>query len=254
MAKRTLTQQDLKNHLQEQIEFLKISADSFDGGFDGEAKRLAVTLRVLFHETSRSKSLIEQLELADIKFFDSAYSEIPGNLSEYKGLIGTILSDSGAKYYAPLDDRPFPHREVSFNDWWGADVFRNNRGEVISRKKIILTSANQDGGAHVDPELDEVFYNLSRGEFLDEFYSDSQVDKLILGAEKAAIRQIAHEAIKTLVPGYNKVVHHDGAGMYILGSSRVAADNVKFRSAGRNERCPCGSGIKYKKCCYKIFH
>ena len=25
----------------------------------------------------------------------------------------------------------------------------------------------------------------------------------------------------------------------------------KFSGTGRNEKCPCGSGIKYKKCCGK---
>ena len=48
---------ELINHLKEQILFLKASASAFDEGFDGEAKRLAVTVRVLLHDTNNSISL-----------------------------------------------------------------------------------------------------------------------------------------------------------------------------------------------------
>lgn len=32
--------------------------------------------------------------------------------------------------------------------------------------------------------------------------------------------------------------------------SKIPVKNPKFNNVGRNETCPCGSGIKYKKCCY----
>ncbi|PKM42871.1 MAG: hypothetical protein CVV03_09425 [Firmicutes bacterium HGW-Firmicutes-8] len=53
-----LTVQELEEHLREQLEFLELSAESYDRGKDGEAKRLASTIRVLVHETRSSHSLL----------------------------------------------------------------------------------------------------------------------------------------------------------------------------------------------------
>lgn len=62
---------ELQEHFAEQIYFLKASADAFDKGFEGESKRLAVALRVLLHDTPKSKSLLGQLELKDHLFYDT---------------------------------------------------------------------------------------------------------------------------------------------------------------------------------------
>jgi len=29
---------------------------------------------------------------------------------------------------------------------------------------------------------------------------------------------------------------------------------LEFRHVGRNEKCPCGSGKKFKKCCWDKYH
>jgi len=40
---------------------MKASATAFDSGFEAEAKRLAVSLRVLLHDTNSSRALLDQL-------------------------------------------------------------------------------------------------------------------------------------------------------------------------------------------------
>jgi hypothetical protein len=72
MTKRTLTNDELAAHLAEQLQFIEASADAFDKGFEGEAKRLAVTLRVLLHDTKSSRSLLGQLGRKNIDFLDTA--------------------------------------------------------------------------------------------------------------------------------------------------------------------------------------
>ena len=57
------SQEALQDHLTEQIGFLLRSAESYDNGFTDEAKRLAVTIRVLVHDTGKSTSLLKQLKL-----------------------------------------------------------------------------------------------------------------------------------------------------------------------------------------------
>jgi len=56
--KTELTTDELQSHLEEQIEFLECSASSYDNGFSGEIKRLAVSVRVLVHDIGQSTSLL----------------------------------------------------------------------------------------------------------------------------------------------------------------------------------------------------
>lgn len=60
---------ELKIHLSEQIGFLKTSSHLYDLGFENEAKRLAVTLRVLLSDTKNSTSLLTALDLKNKLFF-----------------------------------------------------------------------------------------------------------------------------------------------------------------------------------------
>jgi len=51
MKRGSHTKAELLDYLREQITFLRNSIDSYDKGFEGEAKRLATTIRVLVHDT-----------------------------------------------------------------------------------------------------------------------------------------------------------------------------------------------------------
>ncbi len=65
MAKRPINVVELQAHLAEQLQFLEASADAFDRGFRGEAKRMAATIRILVHQTHRSHSLLGQLGILE---------------------------------------------------------------------------------------------------------------------------------------------------------------------------------------------
>jgi hypothetical protein len=49
MPKQNLTRDEPVSHLREQLEFLRRSAEAYDDGAEGEAKRLATVIRVLVH-------------------------------------------------------------------------------------------------------------------------------------------------------------------------------------------------------------
>jgi hypothetical protein len=59
--KRDQTREDLVAHLREQYGFLAVSCELFDQGNEAEAKRIAVAIRTLVHDTPASHSLLEQL-------------------------------------------------------------------------------------------------------------------------------------------------------------------------------------------------
>jgi hypothetical protein len=68
----------LDDNLERQIRYLKRSCALFDVGHEDEAQRIAVTLRVLLHDTRNSASLLSQLGMkSTLQFVDTAlYREV----------------------------------------------------------------------------------------------------------------------------------------------------------------------------------
>lgn len=261
MATRRLREPgELEALLEEQIQFIEASSGAFDEGFDSEAKRLAVSIRILVHDTSASKSLLGQLGKKSGQFFDSSIPFEADNKLSHGGLIYLNLSvGDGAKYVAMLDDVPSPMiKWAAFDQWWTMPVLVDKDRRFMSRKDVVLAAANQDGGAHVDPRLDEAYAAISRDNSLGWVSSDGNQSVPMQGAEKATIRQIAHEVLKTLKPGYSKRPKQQ-TGIMVGGMMVVEGDaseefnkrlgtRLAVPKVGRNEKCPCNSGQKYKKC------
>src|SRR5689334_20759377 len=73
------TRDELLAHLADQVQFLSASAEAFDRGLEGEAKRLAVALRILLHDTRNQRSLLGQLSVKDALRFDDVVGPEPPN-------------------------------------------------------------------------------------------------------------------------------------------------------------------------------
>jgi len=197
------TKNELKRHLLEQLEFLERSADLYDQGHENEAKRMATVLRTLLHDTKNIKSLLGLLDKKGIQFVDTAMDDISNVITTHCALVHQLLLSGKPKYVALLDD--IPSKMKDFDSWWAGVIFIDEEGNKISRKDIILTMANQDGGVHVDPGIDKDYSRLSKGQSLGHMYSNNGSNWLHMhGAELASVRQIAHELLKTLKTGYVK--------------------------------------------------
>jgi hypothetical protein len=199
---------DLEKYLEEQIQFLKTSSASFDDGYTGESKRLAVTLRVLLHDTDKSPSLLTQLNKKDILFYDTTTPDMKGNMMPYTGLIHVNITTSGAKYVPhlsePLNIRQ-SNKKVHFKDWWGQNVIRDNNKNMFSREYLILKIANKLGGAHVDPKLDQKFADLIKFNSLGWLLVQENGDQTPFpDAELVSVRQIAFEVLKSLKDEFPK--------------------------------------------------
>ena len=88
---------ELEAHLGEHLGFLRSSADAYDRGEDGEARRLVASLRVLIHDTAQSHSLLGQLGRLNSEFISSALPHDQGNLSTHGGLIMIAASGKNTK-------------------------------------------------------------------------------------------------------------------------------------------------------------
>ncbi|MHA2067639.1 MAG: hypothetical protein ACXABY_25020 [Candidatus Thorarchaeota archaeon] len=204
MTKTTQTQDELLGHLKEQANFLERSAASYSNGCEDEAKRLAVVIRVLVHDTESSTSLLTSLGKKNIKFYDSSLKYDPNNLLSYSGLTTMRMSTSeGESYFARLDwgaPTGSQIRKIPFGIWWDRMfVIRDKDRKTFTRKALVLNVANTDGGAHVDPSLDESYADLSRFNSMGwKVFNRDVKDNFKNSPILPSIRQIAHEVIKTL--------------------------------------------------------
>jgi len=246
------SEEELQQHLSDTLQALELSANAYDKGYEGEAKRLAASIRVLVHDTNRSQSLLGQLGQKTISFYDTCIPQHPNSIGSYQGLTAMNMTPQGAKYLALLDELPpdTTPRQVDFEGWWNEVIFKDKTGSETTRKELVLAVANKDGGDHVDPTLDEKYANISRRNSLAWRFSSSRGDVPLPGPEKAAIRQIAHEVLKSLNPAMPNIKPKmNGATIMdfqiIVGEKQARKTIPKV---GRNEPCPCGSGKKYKKC------
>lgn len=183
--------------------FLEASARGYDNGFEGEARRLATTIRTVVHDTPRSQSILGQLGIKDqLRFIDTAERMNPRNLLPTPGLVmGRVEVGVEGRYVPPLDNLSPPRRNPPkpFEAWWGDAVTKDADGNLFSRGTYVLTTANKEGGAHVDPTLDASYAALSRGNKLGWFYEASDRSEPFQGnLALASVRQIAFEVERTL--------------------------------------------------------
>lgn len=200
MAKRPLSAADLDAHLYEQIGALQRSVQLFDDGYHLEARRIAVILRILLH-SRKYPSLLKQMDRDEMDFVDSAPPFDPKNLIAFHGLVSLSFSKWEVSYTAKLDtDSPFAL--TPFAKWWKAIVFADRQDWQMSRADVVLTAADQDGGAHVDGALNADYAALRHENALG-WLTDHGIPPTG-DPVYAAIRQIAHEVLKTFISGYSK--------------------------------------------------
>ena len=191
-----MTTLDFKAQLRRQLQFLRASAAAFDGGFHDEAIRIAVTIRVLVHQTKSSTSLLKHLNATTINLLSTCEGATEKTLM-YMGM-GTVQvgSDGTHKHFPSLGDVPVQGM-VPVSKWWDQIVFVDGATR-LTRKLIVLSAANQDGGAHVDEKLNADYQALLSDGFAGTVFhtTDGQtIAQPITGAHFVALRQMAYELL-----------------------------------------------------------
>ena len=196
---------ELRVQLKDQIGFLISSCNLFDQGKKQEAKRIAAHLRILFHDTRMSKSLLSQLGLESIRYLNTAEPYDPANLVSHVGLVSFKFDcPSGRRAWIVPRGNPekLPAKAMlPFPKWWNMIVIvaKGNKKDIaFSRRELVLHVANTDGGSHVDDTLDEKYMALSRWNAVGIATIQDGIEKPIDNPVFACIRQIAHEVLSTL--------------------------------------------------------
>lgn len=253
MARRKLSRSEIEEQYRIQWKLLRNSCGAYDGGDENEAKRIALSLRVLVHDTVRSSSLLRQLELHDALFFDTAEDINRANLLPTFGLVLVRLSPEGARYVAPIRPLPLPRPPwlIPFEHWWNKTVIRIPGLFDVPRRDLVLCMADQDGGAHVDPSVDENYYRLTRENALGFVVTVDGQTYPIPHIATASIRQVAEEVLTSLIEPRNMIPDNlpDEEGeeyQVTIHDARTGTTRTEVKR--RNVICICHSGLRYKDC------
>src|SRR5688572_17635995 len=60
-------QLNFREHLRRQLDYIRVSADQYDAGNTDEGIRIATSLRVIFHNTPASTSLLKHLGAQNVR-------------------------------------------------------------------------------------------------------------------------------------------------------------------------------------------
>ena len=143
---------EFTEQLRKQLGFLERSANSYDHGDEDEAVRIATSLRVLFHDTESSTSLMRHLGVRNLRLHSTCtlFSKRQGGPALAR--IQIDLQKGTVRSIPFLGDSP-ERRTISFDRWWRKDVIARISGQDFTRRSVILWAANKDGGAHVDQKI-----------------------------------------------------------------------------------------------------
>lgn len=171
----TRSREQLLELFDEQIDYLEASNRLFDGGKIAEAKRLAVSLRVLFHNTRMSHALIHQLGFDQtLTWVATCGMPDPKNMMPQLGLVTMgIRVETNEVFFDPRLGGGAPTRirtktlqlprgsRILLDEWWTNPVVKDASHALFSRKDFVLALSNKEGGAHVDPEISESYNRIA---------------------------------------------------------------------------------------------
>lgn len=155
----------LLEKLQEQMCHLRTSIAAFYQGQFSESLRVATTLRILVHETGKSKALLPQLRSdgLELPILDSERELRPGDDEVFRYAIG-IRVGPGVAVWPAVDLGSSHYSMTIIGAWWNRIVFRfhSRIGPQMTyrRKQVVLMLADREGGAHVDPNENPDYIRL----------------------------------------------------------------------------------------------
>ena len=189
--------EQLKRHLY----FINKSCESFDNGTFIEGTRISVSLRVLFHDTNRSTSLLNHLNCTDINILSTVrYTEFSENdcIRFYDPMIGFKNYGESPGLYPNCYNEMFNDEYVFLPraKWWN-QIVRVIGDLKLSRKQIVLTLADQDGGAHVDSTVEETYQYANTAIKVIHKYDDGTEIEGFNEASLIIMRQLGYEVLNS---------------------------------------------------------
>lgn len=249
-----------------EVRRLKGCVERYDKGDDPEnaIRDMANSIRQLLKSSRSTTSILDHVGRGSIKFLDTSPTWQP------KGLLaedGFLAKDLQGHYLAKLDSVPADDlRWVPLDEWWKRVIFSTPEGLKITRSDLVLTLTEQDGGTHTDAGIETEYYALTRLNILGWKFGSGRLSLEFRSPLAAAMRQIAHELLRSLDDSYRKIPtnepniqvsgiqmvmgKHEIHPMFFVpsktrGGMTCIRNGAPVRS---NDPCHCGSGKKLKRC------
>lgn len=218
---------DLKQKFLDIILEIEEACKAFDEGTLRKASVIAQQLRILLNDTKSSTSALTHIEKKNIKFIDSAllYSSSPSFscfeikcdfcnkliqvFNVYMGLVKKTVdkvknSDDVSFKFSPLFNwiigknfNTAPKKD--FEVWWEQIIYKDHHKNdfQLSRKDLVLIMADKDGGAHIDAEIPEKYYQFCQNDSL-RLNINNQIVEFENHPAGVSVIQIAYEVIESL--------------------------------------------------------
>lgn len=186
--------------LTEQLCFMKRSCELFDLGAEDESLRLAAALRIIFHDAKHSTSIMSHLGFENNRIWSSTRGH-----GDWKDYLAQQLDINSAQPIRMLPLLGNQFVDLSIKEWWNREPVFVHNCQACTRKRLILSAANKDGGAHVDKQLEKYYEVLCAGEYAMGITGNLEYDGVppfpqgvtvyAKNAHLALIRQFAHEVL-----------------------------------------------------------
>lgn len=200
---------DFSTDIKKQIRLLKNNCNVYDQGEFEHSLAIASNLRTILHTANKkSQSLISHTGIEhNYKFYTSQKTPYETIMCLLLCTTAQIKMDSD-KYnkfvFLPtlFDQVTVDSGYIKFKKWWNQKVIISN-SHRYSRKDLVLLSANEHGGTHIDSFVNKSFNDLIKDiESPLSYVKGSQPNMSLFNAPiknyvYAAIRQIAHEVLIT---------------------------------------------------------
>jgi hypothetical protein len=209
--------------LEQQVSFLVDSCHAYDNGNFAQAKMMSAIIRTIVKDPepnpnnkrkSNTVSLLTHLKKKEnMKFYNTGFEAKKAKIN--LNLVGIVtvpcklptITKQTDNIYLPLFEtsQQVDLRWLTFDDWWKSEIIVSETESftsIFTRKRIVLTMAEQDGGNHVDAKgkVDKEYLELATAAKTYFNHVDpSGNESPIINLHFALVRQIAHELVKSLI-------------------------------------------------------
>lgn len=199
--RKKLTLNELKKALEIQLEFIKNSCELFDQGCHHEALRIAVAINLILIDTDKQKSILHKIlneKMHAIKMHSTNISNM--NDVHFFILLANGVGDDVAPFLNENDKSCTNPGMMIIDEWLNQKVIslvKEDRTRYpITRKEIIRTARDKDGGAHIDDTINNESYLLLKEGI--PILKDEQGRIITTGKlHLASMRQLGYEVLNS---------------------------------------------------------
>jgi hypothetical protein len=194
---------DFARQLEKQIQFLEVSCREYDAGNHDEAIRIATAIRVIFHHTKASVSILAHLAASGTNVLSTAGKRASSHSDGFwPALIqmGWNLETNVAWCNPTYGIRSSAHRTIPATAWWDGEVVFVGSGKRLKRKQLVLYAADKDGGAHVDGSFPAEYQWLINGADVStsiRLPDGSELQNILPNPHLAYLRQMGYEVLRS---------------------------------------------------------